>query len=71
MHQAPSTVSVYLFAAVKEINRCFDDDNYAKEHPDLVAAFIQSSAIDFATAIIAQRLDALCDAATAFRRDDD
>ena len=55
MDQAPSTISRYMMEAVKMIDLEFGT-GYAKEHPELVGAFIQSASIDFASGLIAQSL---------------
>lgn len=59
MRQAPMTAQTYLIEAV----RCIDTEfgcGYAKEHPELVAAFMQASASDFNFATLAK---AICEAA--------
>ena len=38
----------YLAAAIREIDRAFDQPGYAKTHPDLVAAFMQVAVADYA-----------------------
>lgn len=57
MNQAPATVDVYLTEAVKSI-----DDHlgkgYSQKNPGLVAAFIQTCAIDLGCAVLAQQLRA-------------
>jgi hypothetical protein len=52
MTQAPGTAEHYLHAAITMINRLFDDETYAKNHPELVAAFITVCATDFQTAML-------------------
>lgn len=54
MKQAGMTVHVYLMDAVRSIDGQFGD-GYAAAHPELVAAFIQACAIDYATAIYFQK----------------
>lgn len=46
MEQAPETVELYMFAAVAKIDKVFGA-GYAKQHPELVGAFIQAAAIDY------------------------
>lgn len=48
MRQASMTANEYLLAAVSSIDDQFQD-GYAQKHPDLVAAFMQVCASDFAT----------------------
>ena len=60
MRQAPETVKLYLSEAIKAIDGQFGKD-FAAQHPDLVAAFIKTSAIDFATTIFAQNMQNLCE----------
>lgn len=70
MGQASSTVCEYLDGAVKIIDAKFGK-GYAKEHQELTSAFIRAAAMDFATAILAQRLDGLCATLAERHRDDD
>ena len=70
MDQAPKTIGNYLIDAVRMIDHKFGA-GYSADHPELVAAFIKASAMDFATAIIAQRLDNLCSSITALKTDFD
>lgn len=51
MCQAPRTIEMYLDNAKKAIDRVFGED-YAKDNPQLVAAFLTASTLDFTTAII-------------------
>lgn len=46
--------------AVANIDGQFGD-GYAEDNPELVAAFLQAAAINFAAAVIASRLDKLAD----------
>jgi hypothetical protein len=46
MRQAPATAQVYMTEAVKCIDQQFGS-GYAKQHPDLVAAFMKVSSEDF------------------------
>ena len=63
MRQAPMTAQVYLTEAV----RCIDEQfgkGYAKEHPDLVSAFMNVCGQDFTTAILGKSVEHLADAVT-------
>lgn len=52
MEQARLTAQSYMLNACIDINNIFEDDeNYAKEHPELVAAYMQVAAADFNTAM--------------------
>jgi hypothetical protein len=48
MREAPGTARYFLVSAIAEIDSVFED-GYAKEHPDLLAAFLNGSIKDFAT----------------------
>jgi hypothetical protein len=50
MFQAPDTAYHYMSTAVQKIDSLFGD-GYAKGHPELVCAFMQACAIDFATSM--------------------
>ena len=49
MKQATMTANSYLLDAVNYIDRMLGD-GYAKAHPELLAAFMQTAAVDFAGA---------------------
>lgn len=49
--QASETAEAYLRAGTKAIDDQFGD-GYAKEHPELVAAFMQVAAKDFAASML-------------------
>lgn len=55
MRQAPMTAQTYLLEAISCIDEAFGK-GYAKEHPELVAAFMQVSGQDFTMAILAQTI---------------
>jgi hypothetical protein len=64
LKQAPMTADEYLASAIS----CIDDklgNGYAKAHPELVAAFIQTSAMDLGAAVVARAIETL---ATAVRQ---
>jgi hypothetical protein len=48
MDQAVSTASHYFLDAVKAIDSKFGD-GYAKSHPELIGAFMNAAAADYAT----------------------
>ncbi len=52
LRQAPMTAKTYLIEAIKAIDQALGD-GYAEKHPALVSAFIQTCAMDFATAVLA------------------
>lgn len=55
LHQASLTAGEYLREGARLIDDRFGS-GYAMKHPELVAAFLQTCAIDFATGILAQKL---------------
>lgn len=61
MRQAPMTVVGYLRTAIAEIDRAFNTTGYAREHPELVGAFLQACSVDMGAAVIAVALqEAAC-----------
>jgi hypothetical protein len=56
MRQASMSTAEYMAYAIKEIDETFHK-GYAAEHPELVGAFINASARDFAATTVAQRLE--------------
>jgi hypothetical protein len=58
VRQAPRTANEYLSTAIKEIDTSFGE-GYAKTHPELVGAYIQTCAIDFAAGSITSALQEL------------
>jgi len=58
LSQAHGTAEVYMTEAVKSIDRLFGK-GFAQHYPDLVAAFMKTAAIDFATAIAAKNLESV------------
>ncbi len=77
MRQASSTASDYMRAAVDAIDKQFGT-GYAKAHPELVAAFMQTAAADFSAGLSSKTLGhaltrittAIDDLADAIRADD-
>lgn len=55
MKQSIATAASYFSAAVREIDDRFGD-GYAEKHPELIAAFMRTAAIDFQTVFLTQRL---------------
>jgi hemoglobin-like flavoprotein len=55
MEEAPDTVNFYLRRAIKHIEDNFGE-GYAKEHPELLAGFIQACATELHTAIQAKEI---------------
>lgn len=58
LRQAPMTAHTYLTCAIHDIDEVLGK-GYAKAHPELIAAYMQTSAIDLAGAVIARALDGL------------
>lgn len=52
MRQAGMTAAVYMSDAIDEIDRAFGK-GYAKGHPELVGAFMQTAASDYHAACLA------------------
>lgn len=61
MRQAPMTAELYLRNAVASIDQVFGV-GYAKANPAVVAAFLQTCAMDFATVMGSNAVDRLTDA---------
>ena len=58
LRQAPMTADEYLHSAID----CIDErlgKGYAKQHPELIGAFMQAAAIDLGTAVIARAIESL------------
>jgi hypothetical protein len=61
MHQAPMAVNTYLIKAVKSIDGQFGT-GFSRKHPELVAAFLRASAMEFQTSVIARSLETVAEA---------
>jgi hypothetical protein len=59
--QAPMTAKSYMIDAVIAIDKWFEEEGYAKNHPELVAAFMEACALDLGSAIIARAIETLAD----------
>lgn len=60
MEQASMTACEYLDEAVRKIDSTFGT-GYAKQHPELVAGFMQTAAADFGATRMAAALEAVAD----------
>jgi hypothetical protein len=60
MRQAPMTAHDYLLSAVHDIDEVLGK-GYARAHPELMAAFIQTAALDFGAAVIARAIEGLAE----------
>jgi hypothetical protein len=60
LRQASMTADEYLCEAMQCIDRRLGK-GYAKAHPELIAAFIQTAAIDMGTAVIARAIERVAD----------
>lgn len=58
MEQAPSTIDYYLSEARFRIDKEFGE-GYAKEHPELVAMFVQACVKDYSATMMANAIDDL------------
>jgi hypothetical protein len=56
LRQAPMTADVYMKCAVHDINELFGL-GYARAHPELVAAYMQTAAMDMGAAVIARAIE--------------
>ena len=54
--QAPMTAHDYMLAAKRDIDELFGQ-GYAIKHPELVAAYIQTCALDYGMSLIASKID--------------
>lgn len=61
MKQAPAHIRAYLREAIKMIDEAFGE-GYSKEHPELVARFIQAASMDSAAAVLARGLKGIAEA---------
>lgn len=60
MRQAPMTANSYLMEAIASIDKALGA-GYAAAHPELIASFIQASALDFGASILARAIEAIAD----------
>jgi hypothetical protein len=58
LRQAPMTANEYLMSAIGHIDQQLGK-GYAKAHPELIGTFMQTSAIDLGTAVIARAIESL------------
>ena len=65
MMQAAKTADFYMSEAVKSIDERFGE-NYSGDHPELVAAFMKTAALDFMATLIAQNIQNLCECLPEF-----
>jgi hypothetical protein len=59
MKQAGMTAETYLDDAIRAIDKLFRNEGSAYRHPDLIAAFMQTAAIDCAAQQIRAGLDGI------------
>lgn len=60
LKQAPMTAQTYFHAAIRTINERFGE-TYAREHPELVGAFVAACAQDFHTSMMGLAAQDLCE----------
>jgi hypothetical protein len=63
MRQAPIAANEYLLSAIDLIDAKLGI-GYAKAHPELIGAFMQTSAIEMGTAVIARAIESVVEAIT-------
>jgi hypothetical protein len=56
--QAPMTAHDYMMKAIDDIDELLGK-GYAKQHPELIAAYMQTAAIDFGAAVIARAIESV------------
>lgn len=61
LRQAGATAETYLADAIRAIDNAFGD-NFARDHPRIVAAFMKTAARDYHTAIMKAGLDNIAQA---------
>ena len=64
LRQAPMTADEFLVSAIDYIDAKLGV-GYAAKHPERIAAFMQASAIDLGTAVIARAIESLSESLTA------
>jgi hypothetical protein len=64
LRQAPMTANEYLLSAIDHVDLKLGT-GYAAKHPELIAAFMQASAIDLGTAVIARAIESLSNSLAA------
>lgn len=70
MLQARDTAETYFNQSIRIIDSKFGE-GYAKAHPELIAGFMRTAAMDFHTAILNQKLDSLiCEIFELYRCND-
>jgi hypothetical protein len=58
--QVPITVCAYMAHGVRDIDATFGE-GFAEAHPVLLAAYMQTAALDYGAELIARRIDGLRD----------
>jgi hypothetical protein len=64
LRQAPMTAHDYLMHAIHDIDELLGK-GYAKAHPELMGAYMQTAAMDLGAAVIARALDGVGEAIQA------
>jgi hypothetical protein len=60
LRQAPMTANEYMISAIDHIDLKLGA-GYAAKHPELIGAFMQASAIDLGTAVIARAIESIAE----------
>jgi len=58
LRQAPMTANEYLISAIDHIDNQLGK-GYAAKHPELIAAFMQTSAFDLGAAVVARAIEGI------------
>jgi len=61
LRQAPMTAHDYMMKAISDIDELLGK-GYAKQHPELIAAYMQTASIDFGAAVIARAIESVASA---------
>jgi hypothetical protein len=60
MRQAQMTAHTYMAQAIRDIDEILGK-GYAKNHPDLIAAYMQTSALDLGASVVARAIQQVGD----------
>ena len=64
LRQAPMTANEYILSAIDHIDQKLGK-SYAKQHPELIGAFMHAAAMDFGAAVIARAIESITNSINA------
>jgi len=64
LRQAPMTAHDYMMKAISDIDELLGE-GYAKKHPELIGAYMQTASIDYGASIVARAIEAVETISTA------